>query len=101
MRAARILIDARLRGGLTQRELARRAGTSQSEVARIETGVVIPRLDTLDRLLAACGEELQSRPRLGAGIDRMAIGELLALTPGQRARLAAAEANNVNMFPMR
>jgi hypothetical protein len=73
----------------------------QSEVARIETAVVIPRLDTLDRLLAACGEELQSRPRLGAGIDRTAIRELLALAPGQRARLAAVEANNLRSIAPR
>jgi transcriptional regulator with XRE-family HTH domain len=96
-----MLIDARRRVGLTQRELARRAEVAQSEIARIETGIVIPRLDTFDRLLAACGEELQSRPRLGLGVDRSPIQHLLALTPGQRARLAAAEANNLDMVPVR
>jgi len=101
MSAARLLIDARRRVGLTQRELARRAGMAQSEVARIETAVVIPRVDTFDRLLAACGKELQSRPRLGMGVDRSSIQDLLALTPGQRARLAAAEANNLEMVPLR
>jgi transcriptional regulator with XRE-family HTH domain len=99
--AATILIDARRRGGLTQRELARRAGLAQSEVARIETGVVVPRVDTLDRLLAACDEELQTRPRLGVGVDRSAIRQLLELTPGQRARLAAEEANNLRMLRRR
>jgi transcriptional regulator with XRE-family HTH domain len=101
MNGARILIDARRRRGLTQRELARRARMTQSEVARIETGVVVPRVNTLDRLLAACDEELQTRPRLGLGVDRSAIRELLGLTPGDRARLAAAEANNLTAIPAR
>jgi transcriptional regulator with XRE-family HTH domain len=95
MTASKMLAQARRRAGLTQRELARRAGTPQSAVARVETGAVIPRVDTLDKLLAACGEELQSRPMAGRGIDRTTIRQLLALSPGKRARLAATEANNL------
>jgi transcriptional regulator with XRE-family HTH domain len=101
MNVAGDLMAARRRAGLTQREVAARAGMAQSEVARIETGVVLPRVDTLDRLLAACGQELQTRPRLGLGVDRSAIRELLALTPAQRARLAAAEANNLGVIARR
>jgi predicted transcriptional regulator len=70
-------------------------GVPQSVIARIERGGVIPRVDSLDRLLAGCGEGLESRPRLGQGLDRTVIRELLALTPGQRARLAAQEASNL------
>jgi hypothetical protein len=64
-------------------------------VARIERGGVVPRIDTLDRLLAGCGEALESRPRLGIGIDRTTIRRLLTLTSSERARLAVAEARAV------
>jgi transcriptional regulator with XRE-family HTH domain len=43
---------------MTQAELARRAGTSQSMVARYETGVASPTVRTLGRLLKAAGHEL-------------------------------------------
>ena len=44
--------------GLTQAELARRAGTTQAAVARVEGGRVSPTVRTLQRLLAATGHEL-------------------------------------------
>ncbi len=47
--------EARGRAALTQRELARRAGTAQSVVARVERGQTSPTLDTLMRLLTATG----------------------------------------------
>lgn len=59
MEIGQLVTDARLRAGLSQRELAERAGTSQSAVARIEAGAVSPSLETVRRLLAACGFELQ------------------------------------------
>ena len=68
---------------------------AQPAVARIEQGIVVPRVDTLDRLLAGCGQELALRPRLGIGLDRTAIIELLELTPIERARLAAEEGRNL------
>ena len=51
--------DARRSAGLTQAELARRAGTSQAMVARYETGVASPTVRTLQRLLRAAGRELE------------------------------------------
>lgn len=56
--AWRLLRDARLSAGLTQRELADRAGTSQAAIARYESAAVLPNLDTLARLLLACGQRL-------------------------------------------
>ncbi|MGH3074161.1 MAG: helix-turn-helix domain-containing protein [Gaiellales bacterium] len=53
-----LLRDARDHAGLTQRELARRAGTSQAMVARIERGQQSPSIATLDRLVRACGLDL-------------------------------------------
>ena len=92
MKSARILRESRRSAGLTQHALAARAGVPQPVVARIESGKSVPRVDTLDRLLRACGRSLEPAPVLGAGIDRSGIRELLALTPGERARLAAADA---------
>ena len=58
MSAAAILRRARLDAGLTQAELARRAGTAQSAVARYESGSASPSIRTLERLLAAAGHRL-------------------------------------------
>ena len=49
----------RLKAGLSQRELARRAGVSQSLIARLEKGQVNVRLTTLQKILEALLEALQ------------------------------------------
>ncbi len=92
MDAARILRQARGRAGLTQRDLAARAGVVQSQIARIEAGATVPRVDTLDRLLEACGEGLEALPRPGIGVDRSLARELLKLSPAERLKRAAVEA---------
>lgn len=43
---------------LSQAELARRMGSTQPAIARLEAGRVAPSLDTLDRAAAALGVEL-------------------------------------------
>lgn len=55
---ASTLIEARSRAGLTQQELARKMGTTQPAVARLESGRVRPSLRTLERLAAATGSRL-------------------------------------------
>jgi transcriptional regulator with XRE-family HTH domain len=92
MDASRVLRQARRRAGLTQRQLASKAGVPQPMVARIESGAVIPRVDTLDRLLAVCGEGLESHPRPGRGLDRTGYRELLQKAPSDRLRRASASA---------
>jgi transcriptional regulator with XRE-family HTH domain len=82
--------EARKRGGLTQRQLSAKAGIPQETIARIERGRTDPRVTTLDRLLEACGYGLESLPRLGIGVDRTQIREMLELTPSQRLRRALA-----------
>jgi transcriptional regulator with XRE-family HTH domain len=91
----------RLRAGLTQHELARRAGVSQPALARIESGRVVPRVDTAGRLLHECGMRLEPAPRAGQGIDLTTIRRMLALTPGQRLALAAKEARNLEALRIR
>jgi len=87
-----MLRDARRLAGLTQRQLADRAGVAQATVGRIESGQITPRVDTLENLLRAAGQELAPSPRPGTGVDRTQIRELLRLTPGKRLELAAADA---------
>lgn len=58
MDAAPLLSEARRRSGLSQRALARAAGTSQSAIAAIESGRKQPSVATLDRMLRALGSEL-------------------------------------------
>lgn len=77
---------------MSQRALAAAAGVPQPTVARIESGVVSPRTDTLGRLLRACGHEVHVEPALGDGVDRTLIRDRLRLTPAERIRLAAEEA---------
>lgn len=89
MTAARMLRYARRRAGLTQRALADKAGVPQPSIARIERGLTVPRLDTFQRLLRATGHGLQTNERLGEGVDRTLIREMLAMTPDQRGRSAA------------
>lgn len=92
MNVARLIRHTRRAAGLTQRELAAIAGVPQSTIGRIELGRHVPRADTLDRLLRAMGLSLEAAPVLGTGVDRTQIRELLRLTPGERARLGAADA---------
>jgi len=53
------LIAARARAGLSQAELARRMKTTQSAVARLESGRVAPSLATLRRYAEATGSRLK------------------------------------------
>ena len=58
-----LIREARLRAGLTQAELARRAGVAASTVGRIEAGLRAPSTDLAERLVRAAGFEI----RVGLG----------------------------------
>jgi transcriptional regulator with XRE-family HTH domain len=64
MTPAELIKATRARKGISQRSLAIRAGTSQSAIARIESGAEEPTWPRLRSLLLAMGEEpvLTSRP---------------------------------------
>lgn len=99
MSAQAMLRSARRRAGLSQRGLAQRAGVPFSTVARIETGSMTPRVDTLERLLRACGGRLAVVGLADSGVDRTQIRELLRLTPAQR--LARLTVGARNLGPLR
>jgi len=80
--------QARRAAGLSQRQLAERSGVPQSAIARIEGGSQVPRTDTLQRLLEACGFEMRIAPVRGGGVDRTQIAEWLGYPPAERLRRA-------------
>ena len=55
------LIRARERAGLSQAELAARMGTSQSTIARLESGQTLPSTKTLLRFAKATGSKVHLR----------------------------------------
>ena len=59
MTSADLLKTVRRRHGLTQKQLAARARTSQAAISRIERGLVSPSIDMLANLVDLMGEELQ------------------------------------------
>ena len=61
MDSAAILREARMRAGLTQTQLAQRAGTSQATISAYEHGRKAPSVETFARLLAAAGSRLTVR----------------------------------------
>jgi transcriptional regulator with XRE-family HTH domain len=86
MEITTLIRGARRDAGITQLELAVRAGTAQPAVAAYESGARTPNLATLTRLLGACEHdvELVARPRVRRGAASLAelsetISEDLAL----------------------
>lgn len=58
---AEALVARRIKLGLSQTEVAARMKTSQSAVARLESGAADVRLSTLERYAAALGQRLDWR----------------------------------------
>jgi transcriptional regulator with XRE-family HTH domain len=57
--AGNLIKQARLTAGLSQRELARRAGTSQATLSAYERGEKSPSVDTLARVVRSAGLDLR------------------------------------------
>jgi transcriptional regulator with XRE-family HTH domain len=81
-----LLREARESAGLTQAELAELLETNQSSVARLESPRSNPRLSTLQRALAATGNqlELRLRPATYPSVDESMIRASLSRTPAER-----------------
>jgi uncharacterized protein len=54
-----LIRTTRIRRGLSQERLARRVGTRQSAISRLEADEISPGIETLDLLLRAMGERLE------------------------------------------
>lgn len=59
--AGALLRERRRAHGLSQAQLAVRAGTRQATISRIENGHEVPTVQRLDQLLTALGERLELR----------------------------------------
>ena len=85
MTAGVLLRTARRRHGLTQRQLATRARTSQAAISRIERDLVSPTVSTLAELLRLMNEELVLEAReVDWGHDVTLNRRNLSLTVAQR-----------------
>jgi uncharacterized protein len=95
-----LLASVRREAGLTQTELAHRAGTSQAMVARYETGAASPTVRTLGRLLRAAGRELKlsGLPSSPAGSPGSVAALLREHSAEIRAAAEAVGARNVRVF---
>jgi transcriptional regulator with XRE-family HTH domain len=84
MRTSLMLKEARRRAGISQAELAERLGTKQPVIARWETGVASPSMETIGRALRACGFDLDFRLIPVDPGEERSIASRLRLTPAQR-----------------
>lgn len=79
-----LIREARLRAGLTQAELAVRASTAQSGIARWELGGSSPSLEMTQRLVRLCGFDLEVAIVPHDDSDISQAERLLDLTPQER-----------------
>ena len=78
MRFARELVAARAVSGLTQTQLAKRAGVSQPLISQAERGSTLPSINVMHRLAAASGHDLVIRLYPADGVRLRDSGQLLA-----------------------
>lgn len=76
--------EARRRAGLSQRGLADLAGTTQSAIARLETGGTTPSFEAVLRLVRLCGLDLDVAVVERDGSDWAQARRLLPLSPAER-----------------
>jgi transcriptional regulator with XRE-family HTH domain len=96
MSPGKLLKDARDRHGVSQHELAIRAGTTQSAISRIERDRVSPSIETLAQLLHLLGEQLALKSEVrDTGVDPTLIRGALRRSPGERVDYGVAFANQV------
>jgi transcriptional regulator with XRE-family HTH domain len=77
------LTAQRRSAGLSQTEVAARMGTSQSAVARLETGDADVRVSTLERYAAAIGSHLAWQAQVGQpGLSQPELGQPELGQPG-------------------
>jgi transcriptional regulator with XRE-family HTH domain len=89
MEPGQIIRRRRLANGLTQQQLALRAGSTQAAISRLERGEISPTFETFERLLAVMGEEAElSVRRPEADYDRARLRSLRARPADERLALA-------------
>ncbi|HEX5672046.1 MAG TPA: helix-turn-helix transcriptional regulator [Acidimicrobiia bacterium] len=84
MTGASIVREARRRRGISQAELARRLGTTQSAIARLESRRTSPRFETVVAAVRACDLDLHLSVTEPDYDHRRLIEDAFTLSPGQR-----------------
>jgi transcriptional regulator with XRE-family HTH domain len=91
MTPGELVRDCRRRAGLTQEQLAIRAGTTKTAISRLEAGHLSPRVETLDVLLLCMGYQLQLQVEpIPPRADAAQLEAVAGLTPSQRLEHALA-----------
>ena len=88
-----LLREARRRAGLSQAELAKRAGKATSVIGRWERNEVNPSLETVREVVQACGLELGFTLRRPTREQDDVIENTLRLTPSERLEQLEAAAD--------
>lgn len=84
MTGGEIIREGRLLAGLSQQDLAERAGVPRQSIVRWERGAVEPGFDTVRRLLRSCGFDVSLvRYEPDETVDARLRGKL-ELTPQER-----------------
>ena len=97
MSIANVVREARRRAGLTQAELASRAGVPKSTVGRIESAARVPSTEMVERLVRAAGLDVSvSLSEPDPGTDSM-FERTLRRSPAER----LADATRVARFVLR
>lgn len=98
--SSQIIVEVRRLAGLTQSELALRAGTSQAAVARYENGISNPSTATLQRLTRAAGYEVRVQivPVKASNLNSKRAAKLRKKRGEINSLLARAGASNPRIF---
>ena len=91
MTPGELIKEVRRRHGLTQRQLAARARTSQAAISRIERDQISPSVATVAELLDLMGEELGlTATPIDYGHDVTLLHQTLMRSPAERLDFAAS-----------
>lgn len=91
MTPGQLIRTTRERYGLSQSRLARRTGTRQSAISRLENDEVSPTIETLRLMLNAMGEDLEiGTRRFPHSQDPLHLKDWRAKSPEERLRLACS-----------
>lgn len=88
MTPGELIRSTRARYGLSQQRLARRVGTRQSAISRLEADEISPSVETLETILRAMGERLDiSGAPMERDYDRLHRKATAARSPAERLAL--------------
>lgn len=96
MSPGQLVQEARRRHGVSQKQLAMRAGTTQSAISRFERDRISSSVATLRELLYLLGEDLTlGTEKRDFGIDRTLTVERLKSSPSERVEYGLAMAEQL------